>query len=527
MRIKTSKRIDEISDYLNNLYKFKYDGIISRIAFTYSLQLNIKFDLVDETHVVSDGKDWRDDRALFGASSSFRSNLPIYKTLLIQHYERSLLDDEFVLLFKRHLSFGLEKIYNDLDGKNIAGGYHIQYLMTLVKNGLTVVRKSNVPFGNSKIETVKIESSDRLISFDIGSTENGESVIINLNKDFEPQHIAIAGMTRSGKTELVKHILYQIHQVSNKELKFIFLDYKGEGQSEALSKFLKSTDCEFIDISKAPFEFNPLASIEQKIKHIQDLDITALVDAIASVDTTKLGVSQQHLLKTVISDCFGEKRGKLPTFQNVFEAISNYYEENNKNPDTLYSIIEKLSTVFKEPIDYNNKIYSKNLYLNLPATASDTYRKATVFSVLKYLFFEFIKSDTVVQNEEGVKPLKYIIVVDEAHVYMKDKSSRKVLEDFLRLISSKGVAVVLLSQGVEDYKHKDFDFVSQIKIPICLNINNKDYNLIQSFIGTPKSKPKLQDAINKLIPSNDYKKGLINFNEPVIINVKQFWQTIK
>jgi DNA sulfur modification protein DndE len=409
-----------------------------------------------------------------------------------------------------------------LDGKNIAGGYHIQYLMTIVKNGLTVVRKNFIPFGNSRTDKIKIDSTNRLISFDIGVTESGDNIRINLNKDFEPQHIAIAGMTRSGKTELIKHILYQIHQISNKELKFVFLDYKGEGQSEALSLFLKSTDCEFIDISKSPFEFNPLASIERTNKHIQDLDITALVDAIASVDTTKLGVTQQHLLKTVITDCFAGKLTKLPTFKNVFDAIESYYEENNKNPDTLYSIIEKLSTVFKEPVDYNNKIYSRNLYLNLPATASDTYRKATVFSVLKYLFFEFIKSETVVQNEDGIKPLKYIIVVDEAHVYMKDKSSRKVLEDFLRLISSKGVAVVLLSQGVEDYKHKDFDFVSQIKIPICLNINNKDYNLIQSFVGTPRSKPKLQEAINKLVPS----KGLINFNEPSIISINQFWKTV-
>ncbi len=522
MRIKTSKRIDEITEYLTKLYKFKYEGTIVRIAFAYSIQLNIKFENNSEIIEPSDGKDWRDERALFGSSNNYRPHLPIFKSVINQHYERNVLDEEFVNLFKKHVLSGLEKIYNDLEGKNIVAGYHIKYLMTIVNNGLLMSGNNYfINHNNENEERINISATSRLISFDLGHSDNSELVKINLNKDFEPQHIAIAGMTRSGKTELVKHILYQIHKISEKELKFIFLDYKGEGQSDTLSKFLNSTDCEFIDIAKTPFEFNPLSSIELKDKRIQDQDITALVDAIASVES-KLGVSQKHILRSIITKCFTNSKGKIPTFTNVFVEIEVYYAENNNKPDTLFDIIEQLSKVFKEPIDYSKKIYNNNLYLNLPATASDSYRKATVFSVLKYIFSEFIKSETVVQNKEGIKPMKYIIVIDEAHVYMRDKSSRKILEDFLRLISSKGVSVILLSQGVEDYKHKDFDFVSQIKIPICLNINNKDYGLIESFVGTPKSKPKLQIAINNLVP----KKGIINFSENNLITIKQFWQTI-
>ena len=64
----------------------------------------------------------------------------------------------------------------------------------------------------------------------------------------------------------------------------------------------------------------------------------------------------------------------------------------------------------------------------------------------------------------------------------------------------------MLSQGAEDYKTKNFDFVSQVKIPICLNINNKDYKVIEHFIGTPKSTFQLQEAIDELAPG----KGIIN-----------------
>ena len=92
----------------------------------------------------------------------------------------------------------------------------------------------------------------------------------------------------------------------------------------------------------------------------------------------------------------------------------------------------------------------------------------------------------------------------------------------MRILRSKGVVIIMLTQGVEDYKTKNFDFSSQVKIPICLNINNKDYKLIESYVGTPRSKQKLQEAIGKLEP----KKGLINIKEPQVIKINQFWETM-
>ena len=93
------------------------------------------------------------------------------------------------------------------------------------------------------------------------------------------------------------------------------------------------------------------------------------------------------------------------------------------------------------------------------------------------------------------------------------------LQELLRVIRSKGVVVIMISQGPGDYKRSDFDFASQVKLPICLNINDKDYKLIKSFIGTPKSEHRLR----QLIESLDNGKGLINIKEPLLISIKQFW----
>ena len=49
------------------------------------------------------------------------------------------------------------------------------------------------------------------------------------------------------------------------------------------------------------------------------------------------------------------------------------------------------------------------------------------------------------------------------------------MKNSLDYLDPKGVIIIMLSQGVEDYKTKDFDFASQVKLPICLNVQNKDY----------------------------------------------------
>ena len=60
----------------------------------------------------------------------------------------------------------------------------------------------------------------------------------------------------------------------------------------------------------------------------------------------------------------------------------------------------------------------------------------------------------------GVQALRYVLLIDEAHVLFKDKKSKELLESILREIRSKGVAVVLLSQGIEEFNQPTFDFSS-------------------------------------------------------------------
>lgn len=524
MRIKTSSKNQEIIEKLTHIYNFESEGIIARIAFALSLSLDRKFDLNDNHKLSSDGKEFRDERSLFGSYLGDKSNFIVYKSLLDCHYQKVATEREFQILFKLHLTHGLERINSEISNRDLTSGFHFEYLVKNVSIGLSLLGETALFLKQDGY--LEFSTYNQLVSFELGrDIENNEAVVVNLNKDFEPQHMAFAGMTRSGKTELIKDILFQISENTSGNLKFIFFDYKGEGQSDKLKKFLTDTNCEFIDIENTPFSFNPLASINFIDERKKQMHIQSFVDSISAVDT-KMGNSQKFILKTILNNLFENvvSEENLPTVDGLHKELVNYYQNIEKAPDNLYAIIENLSNyIFTPPTDYNEKLYNKNIYLNLPTRASDTLRQICVYLTLNYLFSEFIKSEPVVQNEEGIKPLRYIIVIDEAHVYLKNKSSRLLLESLLRLISSKGVSVVLLSQGVEDYKHKDFDFTSQIKITACLDVMQKDLNLIKNFIGTPKSELKLRTAINKL----EQGKAIINLTEPKVIEVNQLWRTFK
>lgn len=522
MRIKISKQNDEIIDRLKSLYKFESEGIVPRIAFAYSMQSNKKFDLNIDSVISSDGRDFRDDKGLFGTLLEGRSNFPIYKAILDEHYQKSLYEEEFSKLFKLHLDHGLNKLDQELAKVDITSGFHINLLMKLIKNGLDLQSSSIIIASSSKQEFLNKEYSEPL-SFNLGESSDNLEITIKINdlREFDNRNIAIAGMAGSGKTQLIKDILYQISKNTNNQLKFILFDYKGEGNETHLKTFLERTNCEFIDILNDGFKFNPLSSINLHDGERQkNFSIKAFVDIMATF-VPSIGVSQKNILQTVLSDLIEKKDNVYPNINELFDSIEDHYMSTNTKPDTLYSSIKDLASgLFIKDVKEN--IIGKSIYLNLPPTLSDTLRQLCVFLLLRYFYFFFSSLNDVIPID-NIIPLRYVIVIDEAHIYLKNKNARKALEELLRMLRSKGVIVVMLTQGVEDYKTKDFDFASQVKLPICLNIQNKDPKLIKAFVGTTRSEHRLINEINKL----ESGFGLINIDEPKTIKIRQFWKTIE
>jgi DNA sulfur modification protein DndE len=519
IRFKIDSESTEMLDKITNKYNFKKDTITSRIAFSLSLSKGILFH-PDTNALPQNGREYTPTSNIFGSFVNNSDNFIIYKTILDQHYSKELTESEFIKLYKLHLKDGLELWQSELINCNITEGGHIKYLLNKIEYGLQL--RSNIINTNAnKKDFTKTFEYTQLLTFELGELGNGEIIKININdlREFDNRNIAIAGMAGSGKTQFVKDILYQISKNTSNQLKFIFFDYKGEGNRTQLQPFLDATNTQFIDIvNDNGLKFNPLLSINLEPRQ-RPFSIKAFADTI-SMFVPSVGVAQKNILTNVLTDLFDSKNGTYPNVDELFESLVDFYVNTNRVPDTLYAGIQDLTTNIFNCSPDNPSILDNSLYLNLPPAISDTLRQLIVFLLLRYIYTHFSSTNDC-EPIGYIFPLRYVIVIDEAHIYLRNKNARKALEELLRLLRSKGVIIIMLSQGVDDYKTKDFDFASQVKLPICLNIQNKDYKSITGFIGTPSSKLKLETEISKL----ESGIGLINIGEPKSIKLRQWWKT--
>ena len=518
IRFKINQDDTELLDNLTRRYKLKTDTVTMRIAVAISIFNGSKFEEEDQ-YLGSNGKEFTPTSNVFGNYIKDEDNQVIYYAVLCQHYGQSLNNQDFIRLYKLHLSNGLKIWTDNINKTETVSGGHIKYLIDLFNKGLalkpTVV---NTASSKPKVDVTEYKS---LLKFNLGEYEDGRKVEIKLNdlREFDNRNIAIAGMAGSGKTQLIKDMLYQISQSTNHELKFTFFDYKGEGDSNSLTTFLESTNCKFIDIiNDGGIDFNPLSVIQTEPNQ-RIFSIRSFVETIATF-TPNIGVNQKSILTTVLSDLIDKVGDRQPSVNELFEAIKEYYKKNNKKPDSLYASINDLNSNLFNCDEEDSVILNESLYLNLPPMLSDSLRQLIVFLILRYIVTYYSSTNDCIP-EDSIFPLRHIVVIDEAHIYLKNKNASIALEEMLRLLRSKGVVIVMLSQGAEDYKTKNFDFVSQVKIPICLNIQNKDYKTIEHFLGTPKSSMQMQEAIDQLAPG----KGIINLNEPTAFKLAQWWQT--
>ena len=527
-RIKTSEANKIVVSTLTKKFEFKDDKYIGQIAIAYSFQLGKKFDLDADNAVDNNGKEYPE--TLTGNING-NTNDPVYHAILNQLYERKISDEEFQKLMKLHLDHGLDELNRKLLQNNKGKNAHIDFLLSIMNHGLSLLNNTSTSFRPS-INLKDVDAFTGELKIEIGrDSKTKEPIILAINNEneFDSQHIALAGMNGSGKTELVKDILYQMRKASDEKLNFIFFDYKGEGKSDKLKRFLEATNCEFIDIKQQAFIFNPLRNIPMNNERDQNFGIKAFKDTVASIDK-RISIKQQTNLEVAIRECFTAAAiiGKYPSLQVIAEQLEAIYQQQNLNPDTLTSIVNELAgDIFADDFDPDYKVQDKSLYINLPPTLGDTVRQATVFIILNYLLNEFISYNDVQTSPERIKPIRYVIVIDEAHAYLGNKNMAKVLENLLRMIRSKGVIIMLVSQGIEEYKQKDFDFSSQVKIPILLNIQNKEPKLAKTFLGTPKSEVALSNALKSLDNASDGEKhGILNIKDTRLIDINMFYKRV-
>jgi DNA sulfur modification protein DndE len=280
---------------------------------------------------------------------------------------------------------------------------------------------------------------------------------------------------------------------------FIFLDFKGitEEDEKKNQDFFTSTNTELIKAPYKPFPINPLSFIDNINEKNKIMGINKFVDIISNY--TNLGKVQEQTLKDATKNAFiSMKGGAYPSFKDIFKQV---IELEGEKASTLRKILEDISELdlFANKADTKGEFLNKNYYLSLSGNLDESIRITSVFLIINYIYNTFMNMENA-DIVNGVQGMRYVLLIDEAHTIFREKKSQLILEKVLREIRSKGVSIVLLSQGIQEFNQPSFDFSSMCETAFLFDIKDKtNLKMMQKFLGLgDKDGQKLKASMEKI-----------------------------
>ncbi|MDR1974226.1 MAG: DndE family protein [Bacteroidales bacterium] len=498
------------------------ENVIARIALGYSLQSGKKFATSEFNLYDSKGKEYK-DHILF--EEKYRD---FYIALICQHYGIYKTNDNIPRYIKLHIDHGLQMMDNLF--RNNTNYTFLDFLTEHLDKGISmldVVRVSldAVKNNNQNIEKSHFEDPIKLL---IGSkiNEKEDEIILNFNDTtlYNNNHIAIAGSSGTGKTQFALHLLKEISEKSNHHINFIYLDFKGLKNDDLLEmqSFFDKTKSVFIDVPKNPFSVNPLSFIDSINDVNKQMGIDKFVDIICKY--SNIGIKQRGKLREATNEAFVAKQpGVYPSLSEVNEKLLEIVGDRR---DTLTEIMDEISryNVFEDDKKANNFL-NRNIYLSLSGDLSNSVRFTSLFLIINYIYNVFMNMDSTPTNN-GCRAMRYVLLIDEAHVIFKEKKYQDVLEKILREIRSKGVSVILLSQGIEEFNQSTFDFSSMCEISFLLDVKDKtNTKAINKFLGfSDKDGMKAYRSLEKIQKGQAISNMKELFSKGELFKIKQFYK---
>ncbi len=309
INVKTSEankdRVVALTAKLGNTIK---ENVVARIALAYSLSRNRQLDITKPSD--SRGKEYKDDVLL----GQYRN---LYIALICQHYGIHKTDVNIPRYVKMHLDHGLELMASVFEqNPNYSS---IEFLLENAEYGIDSLDDEAVQPGailfDEKVRALRIKNKSVFVGplpIRVGKDLDGQPVtaVFNDVSLHNNAHIAVAGESGSGKTQFALSLLKQVADVSNGQLNFLYLDFKGLKQDDLpfYKPFFDATRAQYIDAPQVPFPLNPLTFIDNVNEKNKLMGINKFVDIMLSY-APKMGSTQSQRLKEATRDAFNAKKG--------------------------------------------------------------------------------------------------------------------------------------------------------------------------------------------------------------------------
>lgn len=289
----------------------------------------------------------------------------------------------------------------------------------------------------------------------------GESVVFALNSAGGSPHMAIMGAVGSGKTRTAVNMLKALREVGGVPL--LAFDFKGD-LAEGLG------DAYAADIIRPPE-----GSIPLDVLHVASTDDTTIKtaaarirDSIASVKSRRPSGIQSEALREAITTTLRARSKGAVTLRDVAQALENEYEERERKPDELTATLNELTQFdLFAPTAAPGDFFAKSWIVQLPQDSSEEMRRLIINLTLNALDRWLNAQPDAPMDADGVRTLRHVTLLDEAHVILKTKLP--ALANLVRMSRSKGGVLLLASQSPDDFEGAEDSYLDNMGMTLAFN----------------------------------------------------------
>lgn len=340
--------------------------------------------------------------------------------------------------------------------------------------------------------SVEVENkSTKGVTLLVGNNKYGNAPIYfypNNTRYVSHPNLGIIGTMGTGKTQFARSVIAQFskegkNNVNETPIGMLVFDYKGDYND---NEFLETVGGHCY---KANYPFNPLKlciTEDMKFMNLPSITANRVADSISKA--FGLGNVQNSTILEAILDAYSEAgitrdpstwTRPAPTMQRVVDK----YLEGDVKKDTVYSVFRMLQDYQIFTNDTNNCVtmfeWLKSVQVIDLTLYEDNIKKLIVSLVLD-VFYAEMKQLKGSDQKDGFRELRTMILVDEAHQFMKMKfnSLRKIISEGRMF----GVGMILSTQGISDFR-TDEDYSSFIKSWVVHNVTNPTKADLSAIFG--------------------------------------------
>src|SRR5581483_61517 len=292
-------------------------------------------------------------------------------------------------------------------------------------------------------------------------------------------HLAIMGRNGSGKTRTGLALLSQVVIKAGYAIPVLVFDY-AKGDIAANEAFINSIGATVVAPPEQRIPLAPL-SIVQRDEHSSRLAAHRFRDSINSV--VRLGPKQHSRCLKIIGEAYEVAPGSTPDLDDLVRIALRMYEEHDWPEDSLLACLRDFSEfpLFHSSINgTENRFFQTSHVIDLHGLPEGL-RKLAAFLVLDRLYAEIMTLPDAPLDAAGNRQLRFIIVIDEAHHYLPCK--QPTLEQIVREVRSKGVAVWLLSQSPDDFDQPRYNFAREVGLAVVFSCVLEKPKMLEALLG--------------------------------------------